>query len=408
MARILFLAHRIPYPPNKGDKIRSWHMLEHLCRHHEVHLAYYVDDRRDLVHTEKLQGMVKSQAFATVSKWWQKLRALTGLLSGAPLTVAAYPKGKLGRYCHALLDAGEIDLVFLFSGAVAPLVFARGTPPCPVVADLVDVDSAKWQAYAASAHWPMSWLYAREHRTLAAYEREIAAQAAATLLVSEDEAALFRAGVSAELGSKVHAVLNGVDLERFDPGRYPAPDNVVRQVIFTGAMDYAPNVEAVQWFVKAVWPRVHAAMPDASFVIAGGPVSTAVAELGQAPGVSVLGYVDDMAATIAGAQVVVAPLLTARGIQNKVLEGMAMAKPVVATGAAKEGIAATAGRDLVVADDPGDFAQQVLDLLQDREKREQIGTAARRYVEAVHSWPHCLEALDKTLDATRAGGKAIS
>jgi sugar transferase (PEP-CTERM/EpsH1 system associated) len=394
MARILFLAHRIPYPPNKGDKIRSWHLLMHLCQHHDVHLAYYIDDPRDLVHTEKLASMVKSQAYCHVSKRQQKLRALTGLFSGKPLTVAAYPKGKLRRYCQTLLDAGEIDLIFLFSGAVAPLVFARGTPPCPVVTDLVDVDSAKWQAYAGASRWPVSLLYRREYRTLAAYEREIARRSASTLFVSEDEAVLFRAGISAGVGAKVHAVMNGVDLARFDPARYPAASEHGEQVIFTGAMDYAPNIEAACWFVRSVWPLIRAQMPGASFVIAGGPAGSAVTELTKVPGVSVLGYVDDMAATIAAAQVAVAPLLTARGIQNKVLEGMAMAKPVVATRAAKEGIAAQEGRDLLVANGPTDFAQAVLALLKDSEAARRIGAGARRFVEGHHSWPRCLEVLD--------------
>jgi sugar transferase (PEP-CTERM/EpsH1 system associated) len=403
MARILFLAHRIPYPPNKGDKIRSWHMLEHLCQHHDVHLAYYIDDPRDLEHTEMLAGMVESQAYCQVSKREQKVRALTGFLSGKPLTVAAYPKGKLRRYCNSLLDSGEIDVIFLFSGAVAPLVFKRGTPPCPVVTDLVDVDSAKWQAYSGAARWPMNLLYQREHHTLAAYEREIARRSVATLFVSEDEAALFRKGVSADVGSTVHAVMNGVDLARFDPTRYGATREQRGQVIFTGAMDYAPNIEAARWFVRSVWPHIRAQMPEASFVIAGGPVGSAVKEMAKTPGVSVLGYVDDMAATIAKAQVAVAPLLTARGIQNKVLEGMAMAKPVVATRAAKEGIVAEEGRDLLVADDPAEFAQAVLALLKDAAARSKVGADARRFVERHHSWPRCLEALDGVIAQALAG-----
>ena len=402
MARILFLAHRIPYPPNKGDKIRSWHMLEHLAANHEVHLGYYVDDTRDLQHTAFLGSMVKSMAYDFVGKRQQKMRAPLGLLTGQPLTLSAYPTDKLGRYCSEVIARGGLDAIVLFSAAVAPLVFRSGMPPCPVVTDFVDVDSAKWTAYAAHAGWPMSCLYHREGKLLAAYEREIAARSAATLFVSEAEARLFRAGVTADVSAKVHAVCNGVDLKRFDPEIYVGISPDARKVIFTGAMDYAPNAEAAVWFVRHVWPLVKAQRPDAEFVIAGGPRTTEINALAQPNSISVLGYVDDMAAEIAKAGVVVAPLQTARGIQNKVLEGMAMAKPVVATPAAQEGIPASVGTDLAVQSEPDAFARTVLELMSNGEARQRMGLAARAFIKREHSWPTCLKRLDEILEAVQS------
>ncbi|WP_025896112.1 TIGR03087 family PEP-CTERM/XrtA system glycosyltransferase [Kordiimonas gwangyangensis] len=401
MARILFLAHRIPYPPNKGDKIRSWHMLEHLSAQHEVHLGYYVDDPRDLQHTVFLGSIVKSMAFEFVAKRQQKMRAPLGLLTGQPLTLAAYPMGKLGRYCNELMAHGDLDAIVLFSAAVAPLVFKRGAPPCPVVTDFVDVDSAKWASYGMSARWPLSWLYQREGKLLAAYERMVAASSAATLFVSEAEAELFRAGVTSDVAASVHAVCNGVDLKRFDPAKYDAALAITQKVIFTGAMDYAPNAEAAIWFVRHVWPLVKAKAPMAEFVIAGGPRTAEVDALAQPSSVSVLGYVDDMAAEIAKASVVVAPLQTARGIQNKVLEGMAMAKPVVATPAAQEGIPAAVGTDLAVQSDPRAFAETILHLMQHEGARNTMGSAARAFIEREHSWPTCLKRLDEILVAVQ-------
>ncbi len=396
MARILFLAHRIPYPPNKGDKIRSWHFLEHLAASHDVHLGFYIDDPQDEKHVAFLKGQVKSLCFESVSKSQQKLMALRGLVTGKPLTLSAYPKAKLKRYAEKLITAGEIDIIFLFSGATMQLV--EGVGNIPVVADLVDVDSAKWATYAGAKPWPLSWLYRREAKVLAAYEREITLGSAVTLFVSDDEATLFKKELDIALHPKVYGVPNGVNLVHFDPERFRQTradgEELPLKVIFTGAMDYAPNLEAAEWFVHKVWPKVKAECPEAEFIIAGGPKTPEVAALERTSGVKALGYVDDMAETIAEADVVVAPLLTARGIQNKVLEGMAMAKPVLATPAAHEGIAATAGEQLVVAAEANKFSEALTVLLRDRVRREAVGAAARQFVEDHHSWQSCLSKLD--------------
>ncbi|WP_417463528.1 TIGR03087 family PEP-CTERM/XrtA system glycosyltransferase [Kordiimonas sp.] len=398
MARILFLAHRIPYPPNKGDKIRSWHFLEHLLEHHDVHLGFYIDEPADAKHVAFLESKVKSLCFESVSKRAQKLMALRGLVDGRPLTLAAYPKTKLATYVRDLTSAGEIDLIFLFSGATMQLIEGVASD-IPVIADLVDVDSAKWAAYSHVKPWPLSWLYRREAQVLSDYEREITAATDATLFVSEDEAAVFRKTLNASLSAKVRAVSNGVNLSHFDPQRFEAAkaEGGPLKVIFTGAMDYAPNVEAAEWFTRSIWPRVRAKYPNAEFLIAGGPKVPEVVVLERAEGVRVLGYVDDMAETIASADVVVAPLLTARGIQNKVLEGMAMAKPVVATPAAHEGIAATAGDHLLVAANEDEFARALDELLTSKDKRETVGNAARAFIEDHHSWASCLSILDKVI-----------
>lgn len=393
MARILFLAHRIPYPPNKGDKIRSWHFLKHLAQQHDVHLGYYVDDPRDLKHVTFLEKIVESQCSQFIGKSMQKLLSTRGLLTGAPLTVAAYPAGKLRRYVNGLVERSQIDLVFLFSGATFPLI-SDLPENMPVVADLVDVDSAKWAAYGAQAAFPMSWIYQREARLLAAFEASVAARCRSTVFVSADEAALFRRMVNKDTASKITDVPNGVDTYHFDPARFKAVSPLAKRLIFTGAMDYAPNIEAAEWFVDEVWPGIRRTVPDAEFVIAGGPEHPRVRALAKTGGVTVTGYVEDMAAEIAKAAVVVAPLLTARGIQNKVLEGMAMAGAVVVTPAAKEGIVAEHGKHLVVAEDAASMQHAVENLLVDPGKRRTIGDAARRQICTEYGWPKSYEKLD--------------
>lgn len=393
MARILFLVHRIPYPPNKGDKIRSWHFLKHLAAKHDVHLGYYIDDKRDLAHVSVLEAQVTSQAYDVIEKKAQKLLAARGFLTGSSLSEAAYPTNRLRTYVNQLAQAGDIDLVFLFSGATYPLI--QDLPAdLPVVADLVDVDSEKWAAYATKATFPMSWVYRREAHLLSALEVTVATRASSTLFVSRDEAALFRKQLPDTVAATVTDVPNGVDTDHFNPERFAEVDRKADRLIFTGAMDYAPNIEAAEWFVANVWPSVTAATPEAEFVIAGGPSHPRVQALGEIPGVQVTGYVDDMAAEIAAAGIIVAPLLTARGIQNKVLEGMAMARPVVASPAAKEGIEAEAGTHLMVADGADAMASAIHALMDDQQKAQEIGAAARQQICTHYGWARAYEKLD--------------
>ncbi len=402
MARILFLAHRIPYPPNKGDKIRSWHFLEHLLEQHEVHLGFYIDQPKDLAHVSFLKSKVKSLCFRRVGRISQITGALLGLLTGRPMTLSAYPTGKLKAFADNLFARDEIDLVFLFSGAVAPLV--AGKPGgVPVIADLVDVDSDKWAAYAEKSGFPMSWVYAREARLLFQFEAALAKSSSATTFVSEAEADLFRGKLPEDQRRGIDHINNGVDLKAFDPKRFEDVSVSPHTVIFTGAMDYLPNIEAVEWFAADVWPIVRRIMPEAKFIVAGAPVHARVKALAEQPDITVMGFVDDMAQTIAGAGLVVAPLLTARGVQNKVLEGMAMGKAVIATPAAKEGIDAAHGEHLMVADGAGDFAEAVIKLLQRPQEAAKLGTAARAHMTAHYGWARSLERLDGLVDAVCKG-----
>jgi len=394
MAEILFLAHRIPYPPNKGDKIRSWHFLEHLTKSHKVHLGFFVDDKSDLVHTKMLGNITESISYQYISPLHQKVRSLMALLDGRPLTLAAYPTKKLQGYVNHLLSDERLDAVFLFSSAMGQFIPVGCS--VPVLLDLVDVDSEKWGTYAEKAKWPLSSLYKREFNLLSDYEVRLAADFAKTLLVSEQEANLLRKKEGAQ-SAKVVGLQNGVDTDIFNPDKYDA-NSGDKTIIFTGAMNYLPNIEAVEWFCKAVWPLICENIPSARFVIAGGPSVARVNRFGELAGVEVLGYVEDMAKEIAQAAISVAPLLTARGIQNKVLEAMAMAKPVVATSLANEGIEATDKQSILVADDAQSFADCIMLLLDDPVLAQKISINARDFVVENFSWGQSCRDLDKYLD----------
>ena len=396
MAKILFLAHRIPYPPNKGDKIRSWNFLRHLARKHDVQAGFFIDDPSDIQHVPFLENYCAKVFWEFASPRKQKLSSLRGFLTGHSLTEMAYPSNSLRDQVAATLDEG-VDLVFLYSAACRS--FLPETVTVPVITDFVDVDSEKWKAYSSSHKGPMAWAYGREGRLLADYERRLAQESRVSIFVSGDEANLFRKNsAAAGVSANIVGIPNGVETDKFDPSKYTVEHTGNRRILFTGAMDYAPNIEAVVWFVEEIFPRIVNDNENVEFFVAGRPVAPAVAALGAVDSVTIVGGVNDMAAEISHADIVVAPLLTARGIQNKVLEGMAMAKPVVCTQAANEGINAPHKKSILVADTAQEFADAVTSILKDQNSAKRLGLAARSFVADNNSWEAAFSLLDDEIN----------
>ena len=408
MGDILFLAHRIPYPPNRGDKIRSWNILRHLSSLGRVHLACFADDEADAAHLEGLRAALGSrlgEAHVEVRKAGRLTGAARALRQGKPVSLTLFDSLGLRSFVSRLLARQDISCVFAFSGQMAQFV-PEGLDQ-HFVMDFVDVDSAKFASYAEEGRGPMRWVNRREAAKLAAFEKQTAARADVSLFVSEAEAELFRA--RAQLPSaRVEALQNGVDLGFYDPrGAFPplAPDErgAGPLIVFTGQMDYRPNVEAVTGFAREVMPLVRQARPDARFAIVGRNPTQTVRGL-AADRILVTGAVEDVRSWLAAADLVVAPLRIARGIQNKVLEAMAMAKPVVASPAAFEGINAVPGRDLIVAETPDAQASAVVQLLSYSNRAAEIGLAARQRMQSAYSWDAKLAPLARIigLDARKA------
>ncbi len=338
MEELLFLAHRIPYPPNKGDKVRSFHILKALSARYRVRLGAFVDDPADLVHADKLARYCEEVRLLRLRPVFARLRSLSALASGRALTLPYFGDRAMAAWVRARLAPGTVRRVLVFSSAMAQYVEGGGAALRRVV-DLVDVDSDKWRQYAERAHGPMRAVYRREARRLLAYERRIAAAFDAAVLVSGAEADLFRR-LAPEAAGRVHAIENGVDARYFAPERdYPDPYGTGGPVLaFTGAMDYRANVDAVVWFATEVFAALRARVPGVRFFIVGARPAEAVRRLAQRPGVHVTGSVADIRPYLAHAALAVAPLRIARGIQNKVLEAMAMARPIVASPEALDGI----------------------------------------------------------------------
>jgi sugar transferase (PEP-CTERM/EpsH1 system associated) len=394
---LLLLVHRIPYPPNKGDKIRSYHLLKHLAQHYRVHMATFVDDEDDWQHVPKVEALCASSHFARLNPLSGRVRSLGALLKGRALSFDYYRNAGVQDWVDQAMAEHKIDKVMVFSSPMAQ--YAEQYPQARRVVDFCDIDSDKWRQYALQKSWPMSWVYRREADTLLAYERHIAASTDAALFVSEPEADMFRT-LAPESDAKIGFFNNGVDTEYFSPERvYERPyGEGERALVFTGAMDYWPNIDAVQWFASDVFPQLLAANPALRFVIVGARPTPAVLALAANPGVTVTGTVPDVRPYIHHAEICVAPLRIARGIQNKVLEAMAMARPVVVSPQALEGIGAVPGRELLLADGAAAFAATLTGLL--AQPDASLGAAARAKVESQYSWPSNLARIEARLECS--------
>jgi sugar transferase (PEP-CTERM/EpsH1 system associated) len=290
------------------------------------------------------------------------------------------------------LDERPVQACLLSASSLAPNLRAPRAGRVPLVVDLIDVDSQKWLDYAAAFHGWKRWVYRNEGNRLRRLEIALARRCRALTLVSEAECRLFRTFCQE---GDVRAVPNGVDLEYFAPR--PAASPTI-SCVFVGAMDYPPNVDAVVWFAEQVWPPLRQAQPQATFAIVGRRPTDAVLKLANQPGIDVLGGVPDVRTYLAQASVAVAPLRIARGIQNKVLEALAMGLPVVASSAAMEGLDAADGRELVRADTPQEWIDALLGLWNSPDRRRALAEAGRRYVEAHHAWSACLQEFSRLLN----------
>lgn len=366
MSDILFLAHRVPYPPDRGDKVRSHHVLRHLSTLGRVHLATFADDPRDRGHDAALKQWCASAVVVPRTKGNARA-AVEALAGGRPVSLAAFDSPAMRAAVARLLGERRYAATYVHSGQMAQYL----PPDARFVMDFVDMDSAKFAGYAADAHGPMRWMMRREARLLGRFEREVAGRAAATLFISEAEAALF--------GGRAQAVGNGIDTGFFDPAAVAPVAKEGPLIVFTGQMDYRPNVDAVRWFAGKVLP----ALPGIRFAIVGrNPIAAVRVLAGER--VTVTGEVADVRPWIAAADVVVAPLLLARGVQNKVLEAMAMARPVVASSAAAEGI--DHAGTIRVAEDAEAFVRAIEALLGDPQAAAMLGRAARARTIARYGW----------------------
>ncbi len=440
---ILFLVHRIPYPPIKGDKIRSFNELKYLSREHNIYLAFLIDDKSDLAYLDELRKYCIGLDWDIITPHFQKIRTLPYLITGKPLSVQYFYSKKLQEAIDNRLKESRIDIIICFSSPMAEYIFKsklrqsstpkmenrisdQGGPEghgwsnsqigldvpnhLKLIMDFVDVDSDKWLQYSKFARFPHSWIYDLEASRLSKYEQKVAEIFDHSLFVSQNEVDLFKKR-NPHINN-VSAIPNGVDLEYFNSDlrdslnplmgnnrdeRQQSTSNHQPILLFTGAMDYFANIDGVTWFANKVFPLIKKQIPGITFYIVGNNPVKEIKSLRKDKGILVTGFVPDTREYLGKATVFVAPLRIARGIQNKILEAMAMGIPVVTTPQALQGIQAKIGEDLLAEEDPESFASAVVRLIRDNNLREYFRNNGKNFIENKYSWDKNLEILKNTI-----------
>jgi polysaccharide biosynthesis protein PslH len=415
---ILFLCHRIPFPPNKGDKIRSYNELIFLLKKHSIYLATTLDDEAD---SEYIRILKKYCERVRAVRFNRKLKRITSLISGKPFSISNFYDRSLQAYVDDVLSTTKIDAVICFCSSMAEYIFnnplyrQNGLQGKKLIMDFVDLDSDKWLQYATYSRFPLSLIYRVENSLLFKYEVKINRLFNHSVFVSEREVKVFRRLYPQAMN--VEVIPNGVDYTKFSSKQLTtdnSPPTADRSpltadkhgpiLVFTGFMDYFANEDGVKWFCQKIFPIIKKEFPHVEFYIVGNKPTRIVKDLAKISGVHVTGYVDNIWNYYWMADVCVIPLRIARGLQNKVLEAMATGNAVVATSNASDGIICHHGEDIFIADDEEDFAQHLIGLIRDEKRRKEMGQKAAENIRAHYSWETNLEAFNKLLETDENRG----
>jgi len=385
--RILCLTSRLPYPPDRGDRLRAFHLIEQLSQKHELTLISFIADESERSHVTPLLDYCQPIHVLKMDAKHSTLAVLSNFWRQEPLQALYYRSRAMQQMVNQTLARARFDVAYVHLFRMATYVAHHDN--LYRIVDLTDVISQEVSRSLPYRGFAWKLLYSLERRRIERYERHVADTFEETWLISDADRQVLATHCPT---ANIQVVTNGVDLEQFHPTRQPAePDSL----LFVGHMQVFHNVDAARHLVHDILPLVRREMPDCTLRLVGANPSPSVRELGRVPGVEVTGFVPDLNDCLNRAMVFVAPLRFAAGLQNKVLEAMAAGRPVVTTSLVNTGLGAQPDHEILIADDASTIAAQIVALLRDEELRSRLGNAGRLFVQRKYSWEHAIQRLDE-------------
>jgi polysaccharide biosynthesis protein PslH len=384
--KILYVCHRVPYPPQRGGKIRPFNMISHFSKKHEVTVASLARSREEFEESKGLERHCKELICERVTPLAAGARMLLRTPTRIPFSMGYFFSPRLKSRIEAAVARERFDFVFVHCSSVAQYV--ADIHGIPKILDFGDMDSQKWLIYGQLRTFPLSLAYTLEGKKLEAEERRLSPLFTVNTCTTQEELATLR-GFGTGVPSDWFP--NGVDHAYFAPSAEPYDPDLIS---FIGRMDYYPNQEAMFRFCKSTLPLIREQRPQTKLVIIGANPSAQIKQLANLPGVSVTGSVPDVRPHVTRSAVNVAPLRIARGTQNKILESMAMGVPVVTSDVAARGVDAVPGEHLLCATTPMEESQALLSLLSDPSRRKRFSEAGRARVLSHHDWRASMRRLD--------------
>jgi sugar transferase (PEP-CTERM/EpsH1 system associated) len=394
--RILCLTSRLPYPPDRGDRLRAFHFIEHLSQEHELTLVSFIADESEREHLAALEAHCQDVHVIQMSPRLSALTVAGNIWRREPLQVLYYRLNAMRRLVDELTATTPFEASYVHLFRMAPYVVNH--PELYRIVDLTDVISREIDLSLPYRGFPSRLVYQLEKPRIARYERWVARTFEETWLISKADQQLLAPDCP---GANIQVISNGVDLDQFHPiGQTPQPNSL----IFVGHLRVFHNIDAATYLVRDLLPLVRQQVPDCTLQLVGADPDPLVVQFGRDPAVTVTGYVPDLNEHLNRCAVFVAPLRFAAGIQNKALEAMASGRPVVTTTLINQGLGARPGHDIFIADDTVTMAQQIVTLFRDEGLREQIGQQGRQFVERNYTWNHVVErvrVIEETLTSRR-------
>jgi len=402
-AKILFLTPDLPYPPHQGAAIRSFNFIKNLASRHEIHLLSFIQGRNNLNRIDPLSRYCISTVTVPVAGRSATSRAFSVLFSAKPDMALRLPSPQFTNQLRIHLererfDFVQVEAIEMAQYGLAVIEMSLPSPPLVIFDDINAEYVLQRRAFETDMKHPSLWVGAFysliQWQKLRRYEADVCRRMDRVVVVSKGDGKALQRLVS---GLKTSVVPNGVDISYYSPADREKESDAT--LVFTGKMDFRPNVDAVLWFAQEVWPLIQKDIPDARFKVAGRNPHPRLEPLKGFSGITLTGYVEDIRPHIAEAGVYVIPLRVGGGTRLKVLEAMSMTKAIVSTSQGCEGIDITPGQELLIADEPLPFAEQVVSLMKDRERRRELGLAARSLVEARYDWQHITPLLEQVYES---------